>query len=132
VTRPEDLGGRADTLYGAYLAGAAFAAAGSGMHHKICHILGGAFDLPHADLHGVMIPHVTAYMAPPEAARALATDQPGGALFDLAREIGAPTALRDIGLQDLDAAVALVEESFPGTRGLLEAAYEGRRPQEPQ
>ncbi len=132
VARPDDLEGRGDTLYGAYLAGAAFAAAGSGMHHKICHILGGAFDLPHADLHGVMIPHVTAYMAPPEAARALATDDPGGALYDLAREIGAPVALRDIGLNDLDAAVALVEESFPGTRGLLEAAYEGRRPQEPQ
>jgi alcohol dehydrogenase class IV len=132
VRFPEDLAGRTDTLYGAYLAGAAFAAAGSGMHHKICHILGGAYDLPHADLHGVMIPQVTAWQDPAlveGAARALG-GAPGGALFDLATRIGAPTSLREIGLEDLEGAIALVEETFPGTRGLLEAAYDGRRPME--
>jgi alcohol dehydrogenase class IV len=136
IARPDDLDGRSETLYGAYLAGAAFAAAGSGMHHKICHILGGAFDLPHAELHGVMIPQVAAYQEPrlPEemarVARALDAPAAGPALFDLAVEIGAPTALRDIGLTELDEAVRLVEETFPGTRGLLEAAYVGRRPLE--
>jgi alcohol dehydrogenase class IV len=134
VAEPGDLEGRSDTLYGAYLAGAAFAGAGSGMHHKICHILGGAFDLPHADLHGVMIPQVAAYQERhlPEAmarvARALNARDAGQGLFDLARSIGAPTALRDIGLHDLEAAIALVEETYPDTRGLLEAAFEGRRP----
>jgi alcohol dehydrogenase class IV len=136
VTRPDDLEGRSDTLYGAYLAGAAFAAAGSGMHHKICHILGGAYDLPHADLHGVMIPQVAAYQeaSKPEemarVARALGAEDAGEGLFDLAREIGAPAGLRDIGMraQDLDEAIALVEETFPDTRRLLEAAFEGRRP----
>jgi maleylacetate reductase len=136
IERPGDLDGRSETLYGAYLAGAAFAAAGSGIHHKICHILGGAFDLPHADLHGVMIPQVAAYQTPrapdelARVARALDAPEAGPALFDLAESIGAPTALREIGLQDLDEAVRLVEETFPGTRGLLEAAYEGRRPVE--
>jgi maleylacetate reductase len=136
IERPADLDGRSDTLYGAYLAGAAFASAGSGLHHKICHILGGAFDLPHADLHGVMIPQVAAYQEPrlPEemarVARALDAPEAGAALFDLAVSIGAPTALREIGLEDLDAAVRLVEETFPGTRELLEAAYVGRRPVE--
>jgi alcohol dehydrogenase class IV len=136
VARPGDLDGRSDTLYGAYLAGAAFAAAGSGIHHKICHILGGAFDLPHADLHGVMIPQVAAYQElslPDEMARvARALDAPdaGRGLFDLAARIGAPTALRDIGLgaEDLGEAIALVQETFPDARGLLEAAFEGRRP----
>jgi maleylacetate reductase len=136
VTRPDDLDGRAETLYGAYLAGAAFAVAGAGIHHKICHILGGAYDLPHADLHTVMIPQVAAFQEasrPAEmarVARALGADDAGGALFDLAMEIGAPTALRDIGLraEDLEEAIALVEETFPDTRGLLEAAFEGRRP----
>ncbi|MDQ3794937.1 MAG: maleylacetate reductase, partial [Actinomycetota bacterium] len=51
VSRPENLEGRTQTLYGAYLAGAAFAAAGGGIHHKICHVLGGAYDLPHAETH---------------------------------------------------------------------------------
>jgi maleylacetate reductase len=132
VREPEDLVARTDTLYGAYLAGAAFAAAGSGMHHKICHILGGAYGLPHADLHGVMIPQVTAWQDPAlvaGAARAL-DGAPGPKLFDLAVEIGAPTSLRAIGLQDLEGAIKLVEETFPDTRGLLEAAYEGRRPME--
>ena len=138
VSRPEDLEGRSDTLYGAYLAGAAFAAAGSGIHHKICHVLGGAFNLPHADLHTVVIPHVTAYQEerlPHEmarVARALNTADPGQGLYDLALEIGAPTALRDIGLraEDFDEAVRLVEEKLPDAdiRGLLEAAFEGRRP----
>jgi alcohol dehydrogenase class IV len=134
VERPGDLEARSDTLYGAYLAGAAFAAAGSGMHHKIAHILGGAFDLPHADLHGVLIPQVAAYQQerlPDEmdrVARALGADQAGPALFDLAVRIGAPTALEEIGLDDLDEAVRLVEETFPDVRGLLEAAFEGRRP----
>jgi alcohol dehydrogenase class IV len=134
VARPGDPDGRSDTLYGAYLAGAAFAGAGSGMHHKICHILGGAFDLPHADLHGVMIPHVAAYQQarlPEEMARvagALDAPEAGPALFDLAVRIGAPTALKEIGLDDLDEAVRLVEETFPDVRGLLEAAFEGRRP----
>jgi alcohol dehydrogenase class IV len=54
VERPDDIDARADALMGAYLAGAAFAAAGSGLHHKICHVLGGAYDLPHADTHTVI------------------------------------------------------------------------------
>ena len=55
---------------GAWLAGAAFAVAGSGLHHKICHVLGGAFDLPHARTHAVVLPHVLAFNAPgaPDAA----------------------------------------------------------------
>src|SRR5918912_1364405 len=63
VEQPEDLAGRADTLYGAYLAGAAFAVAGSAIHHKICHVLGGAYDLPHADLHTVVLPYAVAFNA---------------------------------------------------------------------
>jgi alcohol dehydrogenase class IV len=146
VARPGDAEGRAETLYGAYLAGAAFAVAGSGLHHKICHVLGGAYDLPHAPLHTVVLPQVAAFQAPalPEemgrVARAMGADDAGRGIFDLARLIGAPTALRDIGMRaaDLDEAVGLVLEQVPednprpveenDVRGLLEAAFEGRRP----
>jgi alcohol dehydrogenase class IV len=146
VDRPDDLDARAETLYGAYLAGAAFAVAGSGLHHKICHVLGGAYDLPHAPLHTVVLPQVAAFQAPAlpaemaRVAEALGGEDAGGALFDLARTIGAPTALRDIGMreEDLDEAVGLVLEKVPednprpveekDVRELLEAAYAGRRP----
>ena len=146
VERPDDLEARSETLYGAYLAGAAFAVAGSGLHHKTCHVLGGAYDLPHAPLHTVMLPQVAAFQTPalPEemgrVARALGAADAGRALFDLARAIGAPTALRDIGLraEDLDEAVRLVLEKVPednprpveeeDVRELLEAAFAGRRP----
>lgn len=157
VRSPEDIDGRSETLYGAYLAGAAFAVAGSGLHHKICHVLGGAYDLPHAGTHTVVLPHVASYNEPaiPEVmgriARALqagrnavadATPGDGAAagIFGLVEEIGAPTALRDVGMreEDLDEAVSLVLEKAPednprpvdeaGIRTILEGAYSGRRP----
>ena len=55
-TAPADLGVRSSLLYGAYLAGSAFAVAGSGLHHKICHVLGGRYDLPHAQMHAIVLP----------------------------------------------------------------------------
>lgn len=150
VESPEGVRGRSDTLYGAYLAGAAFAVAGSGLHHKICHVLGGAYDLPHADMHTVVLSHVVAFneLALPEVVdrviRALGPDfgAEGAAtgLYDLAEKIGAPTALKDIGMGegDIEEAVGLVMEKAPednprpvdeaGVREILEGAFEGRRP----
>jgi alcohol dehydrogenase class IV len=64
VAQPHDIDARTLTLYGAYLAGSAFAAVGGGLHHKICHILGGALDLPHAETHTVVLPHVAAFFTP--------------------------------------------------------------------
>jgi alcohol dehydrogenase class IV len=149
VSRPHEPDGRSETLYGAYLAGAAFAVSGSGLHHKICHVLGGAYDLPHAELHTVVLPQVVAFQAPalPEVmervARALGgygRDGAAAGLHELALAIGAPTALRDIGMreEDLDEAAGLVLEKVPDdnprpvseddVRQLLQAAFEGRRP----
>jgi maleylacetate reductase len=151
VKSPEDLEGRSETLYGAYLAGAAFAVAGSGLHHKICHVLGGAYDLPHAEMHTVILPHAVAFNEPaiPEimerVTRALGEMGDRGAasgLYDLAEKIGAPTALKAIGMkkEDLNEAVSLVLEEAPednprlvdeaGIRVILEGAYWGRMPAE--
>ena len=70
--------------------GRAVDGAGMGVHHKICHILGGNFGLPHAEVHAAVLPHAAAFNAEAapaalaRAARALgATDAPGG-LWDLA------------------------------------------------
>ena len=146
VSRPEDLEGRTQTLYGAYLAGAAFAAAGGGLHHKICHVLGGAYDLPHAGTHTVILPQAVAFNeeAIPEVmervAHALGAGEAAAGLYDLAERIGAPTALKDVGMEEenLDEAVVLILEEAPrdnprpvdeaGIRKLLEDAYAGWRP----
>ena len=145
VAEPADLDGRTEVLEGAYLAGAAFAVAGSGIHHKICHVLGGAYDLPHAEMHTVVLPHALAHVAPsqPEAfgrmAAALGEADVPGAIFDLARTIGAPAGLGEIGMprDRLDEAAALIAEASGGTpmeisepdaRNLLDHAFAGRRP----
>ncbi|WP_309053441.1 maleylacetate reductase [Streptomyces sp.] len=75
VADPTNLGAREQALYGCYLAAVAFASAGSGLHHKICHVLGGTFDLPHAQTHATVLPYVLALNAPavPELAGRLAT-----------------------------------------------------------
>jgi maleylacetate reductase len=145
VARPDDIDARSDVLAGAYLAGAAFAAAGSGIHHKICHVLGGAYDLPHAEMHTVILPHALAYVAPfvPDAMGRMAAafhdpDVPG-AVYDLARSIGAPLDLASIGLpaDRLGEAIGLIVDATRTYRRpmtstdverLLTAAFEGRRP----
>ncbi|MCV0396606.1 MAG: maleylacetate reductase [Rhizobiaceae bacterium] len=97
---------RSDALYGAWLCGVCLGSVGMALHHKLCHVLGGTFDLPHAQTHTIVLPHAIAYNAPaaPEAmaalSRALGADEPGRALFDLAGGLGAPRALRDIGMPE--------------------------------
>ncbi len=121
-----DLGARGDLLYGAYLAGTAFAVTGSGLHHKICHILGGRYGLPHAQTHAIMLPYVLAFNAPgaPDAARqigqALArgqqgSDHPAAALQRLAGHLGLPRGLREIGFgeEQIAEAARLIEPAVP-------------------
>jgi len=142
---PGDLDARANALYGAWLCGAVLGNVGMALHHKLCHTLGGTFNLPHAELHTVVLPHAIAYNAPaiPEAlariSRALGTESPAAALYDLARNNGAPFELRALGLaeRDLDRAADLavanpywnpraVERN--AIRALLQDAWEGKRP----
>jgi alcohol dehydrogenase class IV len=143
---PADLEGRERTLYGAYLAAVAFASAGSGLHHKICHVLGGMFDLPHAQTHAVVLPHVLSFNAPsaPEAERRIA--QAFGSptavegLAALRKVLGAPRALRDHGMPEDGIARAVtavlgavpVNNPTPPTEenltALLRAAWEGSDP----
>ncbi|MCW5651557.1 MAG: maleylacetate reductase [Ramlibacter sp.] len=148
-TDPADVQARGDALYGAWLCGAVLGNVGMSLHHKLCHTLGGSFNLPHAEVHTVVLPHAMAFnaAAAPQAmqriARALKAPTAAAGLFDLARDNGAPVALRDLGmqLQDLDRA-ADIAVSNPywnprpigaaqrdDIRALLQRAYDGTRPE---
>src|SRR5262245_39956990 len=120
---PGELAGREHALYGAYLAAVAFASAGSGLHHKICHVLGGMFDLPHAQTHAVVLPHVLAFNArsAPDAeqriAAAFGTTSATDGLARFRTQLGAPRALRDYGMKESGiepAAAAILEAAPPG------------------
>lgn len=117
VDDPRGRDGRDEALYGAYLAALSFASAGSGMHHKICHALGGTFDLPHAETHATVLPYVLAFNAPgvPGLARRLAQALGGApasdadgpeaaveALQALRSTLDAPRALADVGFTEDD------------------------------
>jgi maleylacetate reductase len=145
AAEPGDLDARGDALYGAWLAGISLGAVGMALHHKLCHTLGGSFNLPHAETHTIVLPHAVAYNseAAPEAmqriARALGGKEAASGLYDLAAELGAPLALKEIGLreQDLDRAAEIATRnpyynprpvSRDGIRRLLEDAFRGRRP----
>lgn len=143
---PADTDGRDQALYGAYLAAVSFASAGSGMHHKICHVLGGTFDLPHAQTHATVLPYVLAYNAShaPEAASRMAAafdaDSALGGLQTLRRKLDAPSRLADYGFtaQDIPQAVEIALPAIPGSNprpvteqdltALLQAALTGEDP----
>jgi alcohol dehydrogenase class IV len=145
VSEPANRDARADALFGAWACGSCLGAVGMSLHHKLCHVLGGTFGLPHAETHTVILPHAAAYnaRAAPAAldrvARALGAHEAAGALFDLAARHGAPTSLRQIGMSesDLDKTTEVALQSAywnprpierDPIRALLDAAYHGRRP----
>jgi maleylacetate reductase len=142
----QDLDARSNALYGAWLCGTVLGAVAMGLHHKLCHTLGGSFNLPHAEVHSVILPHALAYNAAhaPAAmahiARALGAVDAAQGLFDLGTRHGAPTSLRAIGMPEsgLDRAADLaVNTPYPNPRpleraalrALLQRAFDGAAPQ---
>jgi maleylacetate reductase len=143
---PQDMAGREQALYGAYLAAVAFASAGSGMHHKICHALGGAYNMPHAQTHATVLPYVLAFNAPfaPAAekriAAAFGTGDAIAGLNTLREALKAPTALKDYGLaeENILKSVQLILPFIPASnprpvtaenlQALLTAAWAGTIP----
>lgn len=144
-TSQRDVDARSEALYGAWLCGMVLGNVGMALHHKLCHTLGGTFNLPHAETHAIVLPHALAYNsgaandAMVRIARALDAESAADGCYDLARELGVPAGLAEIGLreEDLDHAceVAMSNpywnprpiESGP-LRELLERALAGSRP----
>ena len=145
IKEPSNLDARSDALYGAWLAGVSLGAVGMALHHKLCHTLGGTWNLPHAETHAIVLPHAARYNrdAAPEAmariARALgAKDAPTG-LYDLEMKLGLKMKLADLGMKqaDLERAAQLVTQApYPNPAAveyaqvlqLLRNAFAGRRP----
>lgn len=142
VREPENIEHRGEALYGAWLCGATLGATTMSLHHKLCHTLGGTFNLPHAETHTVVLPYALAYNAPaiPDAIRTLqratGAEDPATYLRELSLELGAPSSLRELGLgaEDLETAVDLATRnpyanprpvSREGIRILLSAALNG-------
>lgn len=144
VADPKNIEARSLALYGSWLCGVVLGSVAMSLHHKLCHTLGGGFDMPHAETHATLLPHTAAYNAQ-AASTAL---QPladlfdgdlGGGLYNFASQIGAPLALRDLGLSADDigrAADMAVERPYAnprpvtreGIHELLERALTGARP----
>ncbi|MGH9137490.1 MAG: maleylacetate reductase [Acidimicrobiales bacterium] len=144
---PADVGVRSDLLDGAYLSGIALGATSAGLHHKLCHVLGGTFNLVHADAHSVVLPHAVAFNAPAlpaemdrlAAATGARDGNAAGALWDLAAASGVPTSLEALGLDraNLSEAAQRAEKEITtnpvpvdtdSLLAMLERAFDGARP----
>ncbi|QIB64970.1 maleylacetate reductase [Kineobactrum salinum] len=145
ISDPGNIDARTEALYGASLAGGSLGMGTTGLHHRLCHTFGGTFNTPHAETHTILLPHCVAYnaAATEEATRRLAdamgVENAAIGIFNLAKAVGAPTALRDIGVQeaDLDKAAKIATETpvnspepvtMERVRNLLQNAYEGIEP----
>lgn len=137
--------GRGECLYGAWLCGTVLGNVGMALHHKLCHTLGGTFNLPHAETHTVILPHALAYNAHAvpgvmrRIAIAIGAEEAATGMWHLAKNLGAPVALRDIGMKQegIERAVELATTAaYPNPRpleaaalrGLLERAFAGEPP----
>ena len=142
---PKGKAGHDEALYGAWLCATVLGSVSMALHHKLCHVLGGSFNLPHAETHTVILPHATAYNAKgsPHAmesiARALGSKTAAGGLYDLAKKLGAPLTLKELGMPEdglnkaADSAAANpyanpIPINRDAIRALLANAYSGQRP----
>ena len=144
VKNPFNIDSRSTALYGAWLCGSVLGNVGMALHHKLCHVLGGSFDLPHAETHAILLPHTIAYNAISEAKRLsplkeIFGDNPGQALYKFCNSLKAPIALRDLGLneEDLDLASDIAiknpywnprEFNRDSIRKIFQNAWEGKCP----
>ncbi|KAL5617942.1 hypothetical protein FOVSG1_000164 [Fusarium oxysporum f. sp. vasinfectum] len=124
---PDSIVARSICQYGAWLCGTCLGSVGMSLHHKLCHTLGGSFNLPHAETHTIVLPHALAYNAPkvPQAMKVLAgvlPDSQGDALRGLntlLNKLGVPRSLKSIGFKEEDidkAADIAVSRSYANPR----------------
>lgn len=142
---PADRQSRWDALYAAWLCGTCLGSVTMGLHHKLCHTLGGMFNLPHADMHTVLLPYAMAYNAA-NAPAAMARVAQALGVADAVRGLraaiarwGGPRSLRELGMPEVGidpAATAAARNPYAnprpvereGVRRLLVDAWAGAEP----
>jgi alcohol dehydrogenase class IV len=115
VKDPSSKESRSSVLYGAFIAGMTVASTGIALHHKLAHAVGGTLNFPHAETHSIILPHSIAYNAQAIDNDVLAglgkslAQSRGESVVDvitglnkLIRDLGIPTALRDLGMKEED------------------------------
>ena len=142
---PQDHEARAKALYAAWGCSLTLGQVSMALHHKLAHVLGGSFGLPHAETHAVLLPHTTAYNEPAVGdllrpiADTFGQGSAGRGLWHFAKAAGAPLRLADLGLTeaDLDRATEIATRNpyanprpvtRDGIRQLLQQAFDGQCP----
>ncbi|MGI5505742.1 maleylacetate reductase [Lentzea sp. CA-135723] len=107
---PSTVDARTELLSSAWLGGTCLASVPMGLHHKLAHVLGGTFGLPHAATHTALLPHT----APADLA---------GRIHDTATRFGAVTSLRELGMAESDLSRAAEIAGHPDALTTLTNAW---------
>lgn len=110
---------RSKMLLGAHLAGLSLASVSMGLHHGVCHVLGGSVDIPHGIANSIILPHAIRFNADFTAAQLLpaaeamgievSDNSPAGvvetmalSISNLISKMNVPQRLRDVGVKKTD------------------------------
>ena len=132
-TNADDLDARTNMLLGSHLAGLSLASVTMGLHHGLCHVLGGAANVPHGIANSIILPHAIRFNAAATATQLLPAAEAMGIplsgisptviieamvqkIFHLIAQMHLPQRLRDAG-------VGLKESDLPW---LAAIAFENR------
>lgn len=114
-----NLEARTEMLVGAHLAGLALASVAMGLHHGLCHVLGGAAGVPHGIANAIILPHAIRFNADAAADELLPAAEAMGILADdhrptqvmdelaervsgLVGKMKLPQRLREVGIKQAD------------------------------
>lgn len=109
-----NLQARAELLLGSHLAGLSLASVSMGLHHGLCHVLGGTANVPHGIANSIILPHAIRFNAEATASQLLPAAEAMGIslngispvmaieamaqkIFELVGEMNLPQRLREAG-----------------------------------
>lgn len=103
---PQSLPARTRLLRGSFYSGLCLAQAGTSFHHRICHVLGGSYGLPHSSAHAALLPYTVQVMTAniyserinDQIMEIFQTSDLDNYLIDLSEKYGCSQSLRDLGI----------------------------------
>jgi maleylacetate reductase len=115
----KDLEARTQMLLGSHLAGFSLASASMGLHHGLCHVLGGTANVPHGIANAIILPHAIRFNADATATQLIPAAEAIGVpvnrvnpmvvvealvqkIFYLIGKMTLPQRLRDAGVAESD------------------------------